>query len=581
MGFKTIFEWIQVIEGGSILAVGRGRHTKLYHYTRSRSMQHSFLLQWEEMMNVMPYAEFTQYDAQRNDNGAASYYPLSCITCLAGGVMLAASGPQMAIYTAQYDENSSLMRTLVTECSALPAYHPHILFELMSASRFRPVIHIVRHLLETLRTLPPTRHHSSPVFVPDIPFSELFPLVHSSRWCFPCSFLSKPYSSPSHVFCSEAMPSEDSKAKPNSDAYSQLWDRSDNEAEGETSHSSAEDKWSDEEARELGEYLTGLRLGGVSGPEQMQLLAVAEALAKHSSASQDLDPCALRFTLSQRVKGLAKPPTPLGPVDWLWALHSEAQDTLVKANVPEKVTWTQVRELGLALWVRNPTIIRQVTERLAKIAFTGVTGDKRDPMSAAMWYLALDKKTALIALFKAVRDQKMVEFFSQDFKKEEKQQAALKNAYFLLSKRKFEMAVTFFLLAGRDQLKAALNVCIKNLEDLHLAIWLARLIEGDGGPQLSRIIEEHLIPSAHAHSDPWLESIALWLLKRYTEALSALLTSTRPPQQQSATSAATDTPSSLAPNSPAPAARIVPRRRRLGDSIDLRSSRSGTCESSS
>lgn len=373
-----------------------------------------------------------------------------------------------------------------------------------------------------------------------------------------------------------------SKGKSQADAYSQLWDRSDNDAtESANGSGEDEDKWSEEETQELSEYLTGLRLGGMSGTEQMQLLAVAEALAKHATASQDLDPCALRFTLSQRVKALAKPPTPLGPADWLWALHSEAQDTLVKTNVPEKPTWPHVRDLGLALWVRNPTAVRQITERLAKVAFTGVNGEKRDPMSAAIWYLALDKKTALLALFKAVRDQKMFEFFSQDFKKEEKQQAALKNAFFLLSKRKFDLAVTFFLLAGRDQLKAALNVCIKNIEDLHLAIWLARLIEGDNGPHFNRVIEEHLLSQAHSNADPWLESISLWLLKRYSDALSALLTSTRHRRTSAVPdpTLSTSTTPSTSLSTPYPSAsdsgeRAVPRRRRLGES-DPKSSQSG------
>jgi hypothetical protein len=408
----------------------------------------------------------------------------------------------------------------------------------------------------------------------------------------------------------EAVPAK-SKAKAEAEAYSQLWSRpSDSSSDDDEAESSVgfggvgrnggeeEGKWSEEEARELGEYLMGVRLGGVSGPEQMHLLAVAEALAKHATASQDLDPCALRFVLGQRVKSFAKPPAPLGPSDWLWALHSEAQDTLVAANVPERATWPHVRELGLALWARNPTVVRSITERLAKVAFAGVRGDRREPMEAAIWYLALDKKTALIALLKAVRDQKMLEFFSHDFSKEEWQLAALKNAYFLLGKRRYELAVTFFLLAGRDQLKAALNVCVKNLEDLHLAVWLARLIEGDGGPQLRRLLEEHLLPLAHAQADPWLESIALWLLKRYPDALSALLTSTRPApatpsplsSSSSSSSLSAGGSSSPAPGSPlstssstptpfsqpAGVQRAVPRRRRPGEGDDLSSSRSGT-----
>lgn len=604
-GCRTVCEWLQVLEGSALLVVGRGRSTKIYHYTRARSMHSPFLLRWEELISLLP---FTGGQPSADSPAAASTnpsplsatsanHPVGAIGCAQSGVLLLASGPQIAVYPAHAPGGASLLGAALAESCALPAYHPHILFELMSTSRFRPAIRILHHLLRALRSLPATSSSSSgargPLFVPDLPLADLLPLVLASAG-------------------EEAVPAK-SKAKAEADAYSQLWSRpsdsssDDDEAEssggfggvGRNGGGEEEGKWSEEEARELGEYLTGVRLGGVSGPEQMHLLAVAEALAKHATASQDLDPCALRFVLGQRVKSFAKPPAPLGPSDWLWALHSEAQDTLVAANVPERATWPHVRELGLALWARNPTVVRSITERLAKVAFAGVRGDRREPMEAAIWYLALDKKTALIALLKAVRDQKMLEFFSHDFSKEEWQLAALKNAYFLLGKRRYELAVTFFLLAGRDQLKAALNVCVKNLEDLHLAVWLARLIEGDGGPQLRRLLEEHLLPLAHAQADPWLESIALWLLKRYPDALSALLTSTRPApatpsplsSSSSSSSLSAGGSSSPAPGSPlstsstptpfsqpAGVQRAVPRRRRPGEGDDLSSSRSGAME---
>ncbi|ELR14288.1 WD domain, Gbeta repeat containing protein [Acanthamoeba castellanii str. Neff] len=544
-GCRTVCEWLQVLEGSALLVVGRGRSTKIYHYTRARSMHSPFLLRWEELISLLP---FTGGQPSADSPAAASTnpsplsatsanHPVGAIGCAQSGVLLLASGPQIAVYPAHAPGGASLLGAALAESCALPAYHPHILFELMSTSRFRPAIRILHHLLRALRSLPATSSSSSgargPLFVPDLPLADLLPLVLASAG-------------------EEAVPAK-SKAKAEADAYSQLWSRpsdsssDDDEAEssggfgevGRNGGGEEEGKWSEEEARELGEYLTGVRLGGVSGPEQMHLLAVAEALAKHATASQDLDPCALRFVLGQRVKSFAKPPAPLGPSDWLWALHSEAQDTLVAANVPERATWPHVRELGLALWARNPTVVRSITERLAKVAFAGVRGDRREPMEAAIWYLALDKKTALIALLKA----------------EEWQLAALKNAYFLLGKRRYELAVTFFLLAGRDQLKAALNVCVKNLEDLHLA--------------------------------------------RYPDALSALLTSTRPApatpsplsSSSSSSSLSAGGSSSPAPGSPlstsstptpfsqpAGVQRAVPRRRRPGEGDDLSSSRSGAME---
>ncbi len=107
--------------------------------------------------------------------------------------------------------------------------------------------------------------------------------------------------------------------------------------------------------------------------------------------------------------------------------------------VGDKPTWGALRDSGAGIWLRNPTLIKSLTEKLAKNAFL----EKRDPTDCALWYLALDKKTALIAFFKAVKDTRMIEFFSRDFSKEEWSNAALKNAYVLLGKRRLEIIVSW------------------------------------------------------------------------------------------------------------------------------------------
>lgn len=52
----------------------------------------------------------------------------------------------------------------------------------------------------------------------------------------------------------------------------------------------------------------------------------------------------------------------------------------------------------------------------------------------------------------------MTHFFANDFKEERWRKAALKNAYALLGKQRFEHAAAFFLLAGN--LKDAVEVSI-------------------------------------------------------------------------------------------------------------------------
>lgn len=49
---------------------------------------------------------------------------------------------------------------------------------------------------------------------------------------------------------------------------------------------------------------------------------------------------------------------------------------------------------------------------------------------------------------RTVRDTKMSKFFARDFTQDRWRKAALKNAYSLLGKQRFDHAAAFFLLAG-------------------------------------------------------------------------------------------------------------------------------------
>jgi len=50
-----------------------------------------------------------------------------------------------------------------------------------------------------------------------------------------------------------------------------------------------------------------------------------------------------------------------------------------------------------------------------------------------------------------------------------------------MRERRFNLAIIFFLLAGRDNLKQIINVAVKNLDDPFLALWVCRVLEGETG----------------------------------------------------------------------------------------------------
>jgi hypothetical protein len=161
--------------------------------------------------------------------------------------------------------------------------------------------------------------------------------------------------------------------------------------------------------------------------------------------------------------------------DIVWAFHSESQEdilSLIPAYHKGTVTWSQMRELGAGFWLRNNQTLRICMEKIAKYAFQ----KSQDPMDAAIFYLAMKKKTLVWGLYRSKRDEKMALFFSNDFTEDRWRKAALKNAYALLGKQRFEHAVAFFLLAG--SLKDALEVCLAKLKDIQLALLIARLYDG-------------------------------------------------------------------------------------------------------
>lgn len=99
--------------------------------------------------------------------------------------------------------------------------------------------------------------------------------------------------------------------------------------------------------------------------------------------------------------------------------------------------------------------------------------------------------------------------------------AALKNAYALLGKRRFEYAAAFFLLAGN--LQDAVNVCAHQMHDLQLAIAVARVYDGDDSLVLRSLLEDKVLPQAALEGNRWLATWAFWMLGRRDMAVRVLI----------------------------------------------------------
>ncbi|CAG0879339.1 unnamed protein product [Cyprideis torosa] len=323
------------------------------------------------------------------------------------------------------------------------------------------------------------------------------------------------------------------------------------------------------ESRQLSRLLTHTHLPGLSSLDQMHLLALADTVASCNvdfaekfaireeqakvakenlqgiagKAPQDsLDDCGLRFLLAMRhhiylmrclprgqraplqVKGMATS-------NLVWAFHSESEEELLQL-LPSydrgDLTWPELRELGAGWWLRNNTLLRRCMEKVAKAAFSA----KKDPLDAALYYLAMKKKSLVWGLFRSVQDERMTQFFANNFNEDRWRKAALKNAFALLGKQRFEHAVAFFLLGSA--LHDAIEVCINKLNDFQLAMVICRLYQGEleTTPKgLRQLLQEHILGQkaegpedlSKAHPDAFLRSMAHWILGDYSGSLNTLL----------------------------------------------------------
>ncbi|KAF3686637.1 DmX-like protein 2 Rabconnectin-3 [Channa argus] len=308
-----------------------------------------------------------------------------------------------------------------------------------------------------------------------------------------------------------------------------------------------------EHAQVLSSHLMHSSLPGLTRLEQMFLVALADTVAttsaevnsstdKEYTGGEALDECGLRYLLAMRLRTCLLTSLPplyrmqllhqgLSTCHFAWAFHSEAEEELlnmIPAMQRGDPQWSELRAVGVGWWIRNINTLRKMVEKLGKAAFQR----HNDPLDAALFYLAMKKKAVLWGLFRSQHDDKMTQFFKNNFSEDRWRKAALKNAFSLLGKQRFEQSAAFFLLAG--SLKDAIEVLLEKMEDLQLAMIVARLYEADfeKSSTCQGLLYEKVLGCnrdgsgyhcSRLHPDPFLRSIAYWIMKDYTKALDTLL----------------------------------------------------------
>ncbi|ORY63968.1 RAVE protein 1 C terminal-domain-containing protein [Pseudomassariella vexata] len=296
------------------------------------------------------------------------------------------------------------------------------------------------------------------------------------------------------------------------------------------SYDDADEAFSEDTAVNVCEKLQKIALPQLSSHEQIQLLDIVECVGVVERQRRSMDENGARFMLFFRQHALRKGRTNEIHMSWReinWAYHSTSQDILtdfVSRQYHGTLLWENARESGVFMWLTDAAAVKAQFEIVARNEYA--KSDVKNPVDCSLFYFALKKKAVLQGLWRMAhgnREQVATQrLLSNNFEDPKWRTTALKNAYALLSKRRFAYAAAFFLLA--DHLQDAVNVCLNQIKDLQLAIAITRVYEGDNGPILRKLLEDEVLAVAAREGNRWLASWAFWMLRRRDMAVRSLIT---------------------------------------------------------
>lgn len=477
-------DWTSAPDGQSVLGVGfASRQVMLYCQLR-----------FDYTNDISAWAPF-----KRVDISCYTSHPIGDSIWLKDGGFVVGAGNQFFIQDNKIDPDTGIMldsrlepstgfvkgTTIFDVCAVLngplPMYHPQLLIQSIFAGKIDVVKKILVSLLKQLKFSPEV---TSNVDLPDVFFDN----------------------------------DQDKIGINGFDKRQKLFRRN--------SYADHNDEFNESLCEQLGEWIQRVSLPYLTRHQQITLASVIEALAQTDVHRRSLDENGIRFLVGFKLFKVHPQQTSMTIRDFNWALHSESQDILLQlierssGNTP--MLWPSMREVGYAYWLRDEKLQEQF-EILGRNYFNH--DGKRDPIACTLYYLALRKKQILIGLWRTAswhREQtKTIKLLSNDFTQPRWRSAALKNAFALLGKHRYEYAASFFLLG--DSLRDAVNVLIKNVGDMSLAIAVARVYETDPEkPVLKSILQNQVLPQAERTGDRWTISWAYWLLGEQSNAIQSL-----------------------------------------------------------
>ncbi|KQK77593.1 hypothetical protein AAES_123971 [Amazona aestiva] len=536
--FPVSLSWVR----DGILVVGMDCEMHVYSQWQSPSKQE--LVSTDSYSGSMP--SITGLMKQSLSAVSGLHPPKRTLTRSMASLAQKLSGKRSAYGLSAEMEDSGLFEAAHALSPTLPQYHPYQLLELMDLGKVRRTKAILSHLVKCIAGEVVAINESEPnhnkrlrsltisaggstardpktfskteatdyIEIDSVPPLPLYALLAADE-------------DSSHS-CSEKSNNQNKKEKP-SDNYEGLFQNTaistDELVIFDADEDSSKPKVIDlsqysptyfgpEHAQVLSRHLLHSSLPGLTRMEQMSLMALADTIATTSTEIGES---------RDRNQGLSTS-------HFAWAFHSVAEEELLSmlpAMQKGDPAWSELRAMGVGWWVRNIHSLRKCIEKVAKAAFQR----NNDPLDAAIFYLAMKKKAVIWGLYRSQKDTKMTQFFGNNFTEDRWRKAALKNAFSLLGKQRFEHSAAFFLLAGH--LKDAVEVCLEKLNDIQLALVISRLYESEFevSSTYKSVLQKRILGSmcpgkeslGNMHCDPFLRSMAYWILEDYSKALDTLI----------------------------------------------------------
>ncbi len=217
----------------------------------------------------------------------------------------------------------------------------------------------------------------------------------------------------------------------------------------------ADETLSDEATDRLMAALKKHPMRGLTKLEHAHLAVVVQTVHQIQRQRGSLDANGLRYLISMRSffiyntthlpTDTAAPSLPrLKYRDVVWAFHSENEELLLEESVKacrDRLSWDNARALGLFFWLKSPELLSKQLEAVGRAEYSDLSREDKDPITASLFYLALRKKHIVQTLWKQAMGHQdrntMIKMMQNDFEQTRWKTAALKNAFALLSKRRF------------------------------------------------------------------------------------------------------------------------------------------------